>query len=94
MGNTIGETTVIDVLGEPEAWANCVSDQLAGLPNMREWTILDVFVSRNELTVYASAADGAEGVAVFEIENQNVRQKVATAMQPGLGVSEALQAAI
>jgi hypothetical protein len=94
LGNTISETIVSDVLGEPESWANCISDELVGLPNLREATILDVFVSRNELALYALAATGAEAMAVFVIENQGLRKKIATVMRPGLNVSTALQAAI
>jgi hypothetical protein len=61
---------------------------------LREATILDVFVSRNELALYALAATGAEAMAVFVIENQGLRKKIATVMQPGLNVSTALQASI
>ena len=90
----MSETIVSDVLGQPESWANCISDELVGLPDLREATILDVFVSRNELTLYTSAANGAKALAVFVIENQCLRKKIATAMQPGLDVSTVLQAAI
>ena len=94
LGDIISDTIVGDVLGEPESWANCVSDELVGLPNLRDATILDVFVSRNRLTLYALAENGAEAVAVFVIENQDLRKKIAKAMQPGLDVSAALQAPI
>lgn len=94
LGNTIGETIVSDVLGEPESWANCISNELVGLPDLRAATILDVFVSRNELTLYALAANGAEAMAVFAIENTGLRNKIATVMQPGLDISTVLQAAI
>lgn len=90
----MSETIVSDVLGEPESWANCISDELVGLPDLRAATILDVFVSPNALTLYAVAANGAEAVAVFDIENTGLRKKIATAMQPGLDVSTALKAAI
>lgn len=90
----MSETIVSDVLGLPESWVNCISDELAGLPNLREATILDVFVSRNELTLYASAANGSEALAVFVIDDQGLRKKIATVMQTGLAVSTALQAAI
>jgi len=90
----MGETMVQDVLGQPEAWTNCVSDQLVGLPDMREATIGDVFVCRNKLTLYVRGADGAEAVAVFVIDDQGLRQKIATAMQPGENVHAALRAGI
>ena len=85
---------VSDVLGNPESWANCVSDQLIGVPDLREATVVDVFVSRNELTLYAQETNGSESVTVFVIEDQDVRRKIATAMPPGVGVLAALQAAI
>jgi hypothetical protein len=90
----MGETIVQDVLGELESWANCVSDQLIGLPDMRKATIVDVFVSRNEVTLYALGTNGAEAVAIFVIEDQDLRLKVATAMHPGVDVLAALRAAI
>jgi hypothetical protein len=90
----MSETIVQDVLGEPESWANCVSDQLIGLPNMRGATILDVFVSRKELTLYALGTNGAEAMAVFVIEDQDLRQKIASAMHPGVAVLAALRASI
>ena len=90
----MGETMVQDVLGPPEAWTNCVSDQLIGLPDMRAATIGDVFVCRNKLTLYVQGADGAEAVAVFVIEDQELREKIATAMHPGKSVHAALRAGI
>ena len=85
---------VSDVLGNPESWAHCVSDQLVGLPDLRKATVVDVFVSRNELTLYAQETNGAESVTVFVIEDPDVRRKIATAMPPGVGLLAALQAAI
>lgn len=85
---------VQDVLGEPESWENCVSDQLIGLPDMQGATIIDVFDAGKKLTLYARGVDGTETVSVFVIEDQDLRRKVATAMQPGVGVLAAMQAAI
>lgn len=85
---------VQDVLGEPESWGNCVSDQLVGLPNLRGANVLDVFVAGNKLTLYAQGTDGAQSVAVFVIDDQDIRRKIATAFQPGVGVLAALRVAI
>ena len=90
----MNEATVCDVLGEPASWANCISDELVGMPDMREATIVDVFVSRNELTLYAKGTNGAQSMAVFVIENQDLREKVATAMHIGANVFAALHSAI
>lgn len=90
----MSETMIQDVLGEPESWGNCVSDQLVGLPDMQGATIVDVFVSRNELTLYTQGTNGAESVAVFVVEDQDVRKKIATLMQPGVEVYAALRTAI
>ena len=85
---------VQDVLGEPESWGNCVSDQLVGLPDLRGATILDVFDTGEKLTLYARGADGTETVSVFVVEDQDVRRKIAAAMYPGADVLAALHAAI
>ena len=90
----MNEATVCDVLGESASWANCISDELVGLPDMREATIVDVFVSRNELTLYAKGTNGAQSMAVFVIDDQDVRQKIAAAIHPPVGVLAALRLAI
>jgi len=90
----MSETTVCGVLGEPASWENCISDELAGSPDMRGATVLDVFVSRNELTLYARSLNGTESATVFVIQDQDLRQKVATAMHPGADVLAALRVAV
>lgn len=90
----MGETTVCDVLGGPESWENCISDDAAGSPDMRGATVLDVFVSRNELTLYVRGANGTESATVFVIKDQDVRQKVVPAMHPGVDVLTALRVAV
>lgn len=93
LGDIMSET-ISEILGEPESWANCVSDELDGLANLRESTIVDVFVSRNELTLYALGKNGVEAVAVFVIEDQDLRQKIAKAILPGADVLATLRLAI
>lgn len=88
----MGETMVQDVLGEPESWANCISDQMTGLPDLRGANVLDVFVAGDKLTLYAQGTDGAQSVTVFVIDDQDIRRKIATAFHPGAGVLAALRA--
>jgi len=90
----MGETTVCDVLGEPASWGNCISDEPAGSPDMRGATVLDVFVSRNELTLYTRGVNGSESATVFVIQDPDLRQKVATAIHPGVEVLAALRIAV
>lgn len=90
----MSETIVSDLRRESESWVNCTSDDLGGLPDIRGATIVDVFVSRNEVTLYALGRNGAQSLAVFVIEDQEIRQKVVSAMHPGVDVLSALRAAI
>lgn len=90
----MGETTLCEVLGEPSSWGNCISDELAGLPDMRGATVLDVFVARNELTLYVRGLNGTESATVFVIQDPDLRQKIVTAMHPGADVLETLRAAV
>ena len=87
-------TVVQDVLGLPETWANCVSDDVGEPPDLQGATIIDVFVSRNEITLYAIEAQGGEAVAVFVIEDQAMRRRIASALRPGADVLLALRAVI
>ena len=90
----MNEKTVCDVLGEPASWENCISDELSGPPDMRGATILDVFVSRNQITLHALGTNGTESASVFVIQDQDLRQKVVMAMNPGVEVLAALRVAV
>src|SRR5688572_24480115 len=59
------ETIVRDVLGEPEAWANCISDGGGGVADMRSAVILDVFVKQQHIALYIQGQDGGETLASF-----------------------------
>ena len=61
---------------------------------MQGATVLDVFVARNELTLYVRGLNGTETATVFVIPDPDVRQKIATAMHPGADVLEALRVAV
>jgi hypothetical protein len=90
----MGETTVCDVLGEPGSWVNCISDEMTGSPDMQGATVVDVFVSRNEVTLYARGLNGTESATVFVIQNQDLRQRIVTAMHPGMDVQAVLRVAV
>src|SRR5688572_21428124 len=86
------ETIVRDVLGEPEAWANCISDGGGGVADMRSAVILDVFVKQQHIALYIQGQDGGETLASFFIEDQDLREKVDEALRTAAEVVEALQA--
>jgi hypothetical protein len=90
----MSEMTVCDVLGEPASWKNCISDELSGPPDMRGATVLDVFVSRSEITLYARGSNGTESASVFVIHDKDLRQKIAMAMHPGMEVLAGLRVAV
>ena len=85
-------TTVRDVLGDPKAWPFCISDDLNGIPDLRDANIVDVFVTRQRLFLYMIGATGTAAVAVFFVEDQELREKTADALQIGAKVAAALQA--
>ena len=88
------ETIVRDVLGEPEAWANCISDEASGVPDMRSAVILDVFVKQQHIFLYIQGQDGGETLAIFFIEDQDLREKIAEALRTAVEVLEALQTSL
>lgn len=85
-----GATTVRDVLGDPKAWPYCISDDRDGIPDLGGAVILDVFIAKQRLFVHLRAGEGTEVVAVFFIEDQDVRERIAHALPTGSRVSTAL----
>ena len=59
---------------------------------MRGAILLDVFVARQELSIYIQGIAGSETVAVFLIEDQGLRERTADALQIGAELVAALQA--
>jgi hypothetical protein len=86
--------TVRDVLGEPSSWDNHISDGFEGKPDMDGATILDVFVSGNQLALYTRNAVGVEALSIFFIDDQEIRARIATQLMPGLDVHKAVEARI
>jgi hypothetical protein len=62
------------------------------MPDMRGAILLDVFVARQELSIYIQGIAGSETVAVFLIEDQGLRERTADALQIGAELVAALQA--
>jgi hypothetical protein len=89
-----GETTVRDVLGDPKAWPFCISDDPDGMPDLRRATILDVFITHQRLFLYLRGSTGTQAVAVFFIEDQDLRERAAQALQCGGQVEAALKTRI
>ena len=85
------EWTVRDVLGDPVAWPFCISDDVNGIPDLREAIIRDVFIAQQRLFLYLRGVTGSETVAVFFIDDQELRERTAEALQTGSDVAAALQ---
>ena len=79
-----------DLFGDPEGWENHISDGVDDMPDMKEATILDVFVSGNQVAVYTRNFEGVEALSIFFIDDPEVRARVASASRPGASVHDAL----
>ena len=86
--------TIRDVLGEPSTWDNHISDGFDGKPDMNGATILDVFVSGNQLALYTRSAAGVEALSIFFIDDQQLRARIATQLMPGLDIHKAVDTQI
>ena len=82
---------VRDVLGDPVAWPFCISDDVNGIPDLHEAIIRDVFVAQQRLFLYLRGVTGSETVAVFFIDDQDLRERTAEALRTGSDVAAALQ---
>jgi hypothetical protein len=83
-------STVRDLLGEPTSWGNHISDGTDDMPPMDGATILDVFSSGRQLSVYTRSLAGAEALSLFLIENAALCARIAEALKPGLDIHKAL----
>ena len=86
----MSERNIRDLFGDPEGWENHISDGVDGMPDMNGATILDVFVSGNQVAVYTRNFEGVEALSIFFIDDPDVRGRVASALLPGASVYEAL----
>jgi hypothetical protein len=66
-------TTLRDVLGEPTSWANRVGDGLSSKTDLEDATVLNVFVSGNQLAIYTRSAGGFEALSIFHIDDAELR---------------------
>ena len=48
----MAKQTVRDVIGEPNGWSNCVSDEPVAGPAVSGAVILDVFSTVNEISIH------------------------------------------
>lgn len=86
----MAKQTVRDVIGEPNDWLNCVSDELVATPAVSGAVILDVFSTAHEISIHWRADSGFETLSVFKIGNPQVQACLANALQPGIYLMEAL----
>ncbi|HEU4692395.1 MAG TPA: hypothetical protein VFS23_28730 [Vicinamibacterales bacterium] len=91
-GQAPGEMTVRDVIGEPKAWPFCISDDLNGIPDLGGATILHVFTTPRRLLIHLRGTAGSEAMALFYIEDQDVRERTAQALRTATNVVAALEA--
>jgi hypothetical protein len=85
-----GVTTVRDVLGEPTSWPNRIADGLNDECDMDGAVVLDVFVSGNQLAVYTRNVTGIEALSIFNIDDSELRARIATRVLPGLDINAAV----
>jgi hypothetical protein len=57
-------------------------------------TILDVFVSGNQLALYTRSSAGLEALSIFFIDDQQLRARIATQLIPGLDIHKAVDTRI
>ena len=79
-----------DLFGDPNGWTNQISDGLDWMPDMNEATIVDVFVSGNQVAIYTRSAEGIRALSVFCVDDQDLRVRAANALAPGANVHEAM----
>ena len=82
--------TVRDIIGEPEDWSNCITDEPEAMPYVNGAIIVDVFSTANEIAVHLRGETGFETLSVFQIENSTIREGLVKALKPGQSICEAL----
>jgi len=88
----MAKKTVHDVIGEPNGWSNCVSDELVATPAVNGATIVDVFSTANEISIYWRANSGFETLSIFRISDPKIQEGLVNALTPGRFLLEALDA--
>jgi hypothetical protein len=86
--------TIRDLFGEPKGWANHFLDGEAGKPDMDGATIVDVFVSGEQIAIYTKSQQGVDALSLFFVRDPETRARIAQALVPGLNVNEAVSISI
>jgi hypothetical protein len=84
-GNTIRE-----LFGTPEKWINLMSDGTGEQHRLDDAVIVDVFVSGNQVAIYTRDADDVEALSGFQVDDPEVRGRIALALSPGSRVRDAV----
>ncbi len=86
--------TVRDIIGEPEQWSNCISDEPEAMPYVNGAKIIDVFANSRELAIHLRGEAGTETLSVFEITDAAVRETLVKALKPGAKIRDVLDTPI
>jgi hypothetical protein len=86
----MAKQTVRDIIGEPDDWSNCVSDEAVAKPAVSGAMILDVFSTANEISIHWRADSGFETLSVFKISDPRIQTGLVRALRPGTFLLEAL----
>ena len=82
--------TVRDVIGEPEHWSNCITNQPEAMPYVNGAIILEVFSTFNEIKLHLRGENGFETLSVFQVPDSTIREGLVKALSPGKSIREAL----
>jgi len=77
---------VSDVIGNPESWPNCLRVDGEGSSDFQGATISEVIVAGNEVAVCTTGGACGATFSVFTIADEELRNRVALALRPGLNV--------
>lgn len=86
--------TIRDLFGDPQGWANHFLDGEGGKPDMNGATIVDVFVSGEQIAIYTKSKQGVDALSLFFVRDPEVRARIAQALIPGSNVDDAVAIAI
>jgi hypothetical protein len=87
--NQIDTKRVSDVIGHPESWRNYLRVDGEGPTDFRGATISEVIVVGTEVAVSTTGGPCGATLSFFTIVDENLRNRVAQALRPGLNVYRA-----
>ena len=64
------------------------SDGEGGKPDMNGATIVDVFVSGEQIVIYTKSKQGVDALSLFFVRDPEIRARIAQALVPGANVNE------